>query len=97
MGGLGRTRNGSYAEYTCVPSTNIFRLETKLPWEELAAIPESYATAWSCLFENLRLAKGQVLVVRGGTSALGQAALNIAVDTGATVLASTRSEVKGKL
>jgi len=60
MGGLGRTRNGSYAEYTCVPSTNIFRLETKLPWEELAAIPESYATAWICLFENLRLAKGQV-------------------------------------
>jgi NADPH:quinone reductase len=75
MGGLGRTRNGSYAEYTCVPSTNIFRLETTLPWEELAAIPESYATAWICLFENLRLAKGQVLVVRGGTSALGQAAL----------------------
>ena len=97
MGGLGRTRNGSYAEYTCVPSTNIFRLETKLPWEELAAIPESYATAWICLFENLRLAKGQVLVVRGGTSALGQAALNIAAGSGATVLASTRSELKSTL
>jgi len=39
MGGLGRTRNGSYAEYTCVPSANIFRLETKLPWDELAALP----------------------------------------------------------
>ena len=97
MGGLGRTRNGSYAEYTCVPSTNIFRLETKLPWEELAAIPESYATAWICLFDNLRLAKGQVLVVRGGTSALGQAALNIACGAGATVLASTRSELKSML
>src|SRR6266436_1977213 len=97
MGGLGRTRNGSYAEYTVVPSTNIFTLETKLPWDELAAIPESYATAWVCLFENLKLAKGQILVVRGGTSALGQAALNIAADAGATVLASTRSELKSTL
>jgi NADPH2:quinone reductase len=97
MGGLGRTRNGSYAEYTCVPSTNIFSLVTKLPWDELAAIPESYATAWICLFENLKLAKGKVLVVRGGTSALGQAALNIAGGTGATVLSSTRSELKSAL
>jgi NADPH2:quinone reductase len=97
MGGLGRTRNGSYAEYTVVPATNIFTLETKLPWDELAVIPESYATAWVCLFESLSLAKGQVLVVRGGTSALGQAALNIAADAGATVLASTRSEQKSGL
>jgi len=97
MGGLGRTRNGSYAEYTCVPSTNIFSLVTKLPWDELAAIPESYATAWICLFENLKLANGKVLVVRGGTSALGQAALNIAAGTGATVLSSTRSELKSAL
>jgi NADPH:quinone reductase-like Zn-dependent oxidoreductase len=97
MGGLGRTRNGSYAEYTGVPTTNIFRLETKLPWDELAAISESFATAWVCLFENLRLAKGQILVVHGGTSALGQAALNIAADAGVTVLASTRSELKGTL
>ena len=97
MGGLGRTRNGSYAEYTCVPSTNIFSLETKLPWDELAALPESFATAWVCLYENLKLAKEHVLVVRGGTSALGQAALNIAADAGATVLASTRSELKSTL
>ena len=41
MGGLGRSRNGSYAEYTSIPSTNIFTLETELPWDELAAIPES--------------------------------------------------------
>src|ERR1700690_4116786 len=94
MGGLGRTRNGSYAEYPVVPSTNIFSLATKLPWEELAAIPESYATAWTCLFENLRLAKWHVQVIRGATSALGQAALNIAACTGATIIASTRSELK---
>src|SRR6266436_342140 len=76
MGGMGRTRNGSYAEYTCVPSSFVFPLHTELDWATLAAIPESYATAWSCLFGNLRIRAGQVLFVRGGTSALGQAAIN---------------------
>jgi NADPH2:quinone reductase len=93
-GGMGRTRNGSYAEYTCVPLQNVFPLETVLDWATLAAIPESYATAWSCLFANLRITAGQVLFVRGGTSALGQAAINIAKQEGVTILTSTRSESK---
>ena len=93
-GGMGRTRNGSYAEYTCVPLQNVFPLQTTLEWATLAAIPESYATAWSCLFANLRITNGQVLFVRGGTSALGQAAINIAKQEGVTVFTSTRSESK---
>ena len=93
-GGMGRTRNGSYAEYTCVPVENVFPLETNLDWATLAAIPESYATAWSCLFANLRITAGQVLFVRGGTSALGQAAITIAKQEGVTILTSTRRESK---
>ena len=92
MGGMGRTRNGSYAEYTSVPATNVFPLDTGLDWAELAAIPESYATAWSCLVHSLRLQKGQALLVRGATSALGQAALNIASRIGAVTLATTRKK-----
>jgi NADPH:quinone reductase len=93
-GGMGRTRNGSYAEYTSVPLQNVFPLQTNLDWATLATIPESYATAWSCLFANLHIKAGQVLFVRGGTSALGQAAINIAVNEGVTVFTSTRSESK---
>jgi NADPH:quinone reductase len=93
-GGMGRTRNGSYAEYTCVPLQNVFPLKTDLDWATLAAIPESYATAWSCLFANIRISADQVLFVRGGTSALGQAAINIAKQEGVTVLTSTRSASK---
>jgi NADPH:quinone reductase-like Zn-dependent oxidoreductase len=92
MGGMGRTRNGSYAELVSVPATNVVPLETDLDWADLAAIPESYATAWICLFYNLRIKPGDVLLVRGGTSALGQAAINIASHAGVTVLASTRQE-----
>jgi NADPH:quinone reductase-like Zn-dependent oxidoreductase len=90
MGGLGRTRNGSYAEYTVVPAANVTRIETSLDWADLAAIPESYATAWLTLHGNLELEAGQSLLVRGATSALGQAAVNIASDLGARVIATTR-------
>jgi NADPH:quinone reductase len=91
MGGMGRTIRGSYAEYTNVPATNVVPIKTSLPWEDLAAIPESYATAWSCLYGNLQLSAGQTLVIRGATSALGQAALNMAASADARVIATTRS------
>ena len=90
MGGLGRTINGSYAEWTRAPVTNVASIESDLPWEELAAIPESYATAWTCVFRNLELVKGQKLVIRGGMSSFGQAALNMSVNAGAEVVATTR-------
>lgn len=91
MGGLGRTINGSYAEYTRAPASNVALIESDLPWDELAAIPETYATAWTCLFRNLEIAQGQSVVIRGATSAFGQAALNLAVNAGARVIATTRS------
>ena len=91
MGGLGRTINGSYAEYTRAPASNVARIESDLPWAELAAIPETYATAWTCLFRNLEIAPGQTLVIRGATSSFGQAALKLAVNHGTRVVATTRS------
>jgi NADPH2:quinone reductase len=90
MGGLGRTINGSYAEYTRAPVTNVASIESNLSWAELAAIPETYATAWTCLFRNLEIAKGQTLVIRGATSSFGQAALNMAVNARVKVIATTR-------
>ncbi|OJJ60975.1 hypothetical protein ASPSYDRAFT_87538 [Aspergillus sydowii CBS 593.65] len=95
MGGLGRTINGSYAEYTVAKTSNVVRLgeaANKLSWAQLAAIPESYATAWTCLFRNLEVKKGQRLLVRGGTSAFGRAAVNLAVQAGVSVTATTRNE-----
>ena len=90
MGGLGRTISGSYAEYTRAPASNVAAIEADLPWAELAAIPETYATAWTCLFRNLEIEKGQLLVIRGGTSSFGQSALKMAVNAGVRVIATTR-------
>jgi len=97
MGGPGRVRNGSYAEYTAAPASNVTRIETSLDWTDLAAIPESYATAWVALHANLELKSNHTLVVRGATSALGQAAINIAHDLGARVIATTRREDRSGL
>jgi NADPH:quinone reductase-like Zn-dependent oxidoreductase len=91
MGGLGRTINGSYAEYTRVRAANVALIESDLPWSDLAALPETYAVAWTCLFRNLNLTAGQTLVLRGATSSLGQAALKIAVAADARVIATARS------
>jgi NADPH:quinone reductase-like Zn-dependent oxidoreductase len=94
VGGLARTRNGSYAELVAVPATNVVAVETTLGWAELAAIPEVYATAWVALHENLALAPQETILVRGATSSVGQAAVGLAVDHGAEVVATTRSEAK---
>ncbi len=92
MGGLGRTIPGSYAEYTRAPVSNVALIDADLPWAELAAIPETYATAWTCLFRNLEIQRGQLLLIRGATSSLGQAALKMAVNAGARVIATTRKQ-----
>lgn len=94
VGGMGRSIDGSYAELVCAPSSNVVAVESELPWVELAAIPESYATAWTSLVDILALSKDQTIVIRGATSALGQAAVNIAAGLGAQVIATTRNALR---
>jgi NADPH:quinone reductase len=99
MGGLGRTINGTYAEYTNAPVSNVVSFgpgKPPLPWHELAALPESYATAWTFLFRNLEIKPGQTLLVRGATSALGKAAVNLAVAHGVKVTGTTRNPARHK-
>jgi len=97
LGGMGRTRNGSYAELVTVPASNVVPVRTSLSWTDLAALPEVYATAWAGLHQNLGLRPGQSVLVRGATSALGQAAVNVAAADGATVIATTRDPGRAAL
>jgi NADPH:quinone reductase-like Zn-dependent oxidoreductase len=90
MGGMGRTFDGGYAEYTVVPRTSVVPFHSDLPWDVLGAVPETLQTAYGSLTTGLDLKAGETLLIRGGTSALGVVAAALAKDIGATVLATTR-------
>ena len=62
-----------------------------------AALPQVYATAWAGLHQNPGLAPGQTVLVRGATSSLGQAAVNVAAEGGATVITMTRQRARADL
>jgi NADPH:quinone reductase-like Zn-dependent oxidoreductase len=91
MGGMGRVFDGGYAEYVVVPARQAIAFESTLGWDVLGAIPETLQTAYGSLTVGLDLRAGQTLLVRGGTSSTGLAAIGVAKELGATVLATTRS------
>ena len=97
MGGMGRSFNGSYAEYVLLPVHHVFPVESELDWTEMAAVPETYFTAWGSLFQCLRLTPEDKLLVRGATCALGYAAIQLAKALGCTVVGTTHRESKLEL
>jgi NADPH:quinone reductase-like Zn-dependent oxidoreductase len=88
MGEMGRQFDGGYAEYTLLPNSLLLPVDTTLPWEVLAALPESYLTAYGSL-EALGISTGRLLI-RGGTSSVGMAAVSIAAGYGVETAATTR-------
>jgi len=91
MGGMGRQFDGGYAEYTCVPASQVQTIKTDLPWDMLGALPEMLQTSWGSLFKSLRLESGERLLIRGGTTSVGLTAAAIARSHGALVAPTTRN------
>jgi NADPH:quinone reductase-like Zn-dependent oxidoreductase len=91
MGGMGRQFDGGYAEFTVVPDHQVLAVKTELPWAVLGALPEMVQTAWGSLESSLELKAGELLLIRGGTSSIGLAALALARHMGATVYTTTRN------
>ncbi|HEY3469516.1 MAG TPA: zinc-binding dehydrogenase [Amycolatopsis sp.] len=89
MGEMGRTFDGGYAEYALLPDPLLMPVTTTLPWEVLAALPETYLTARGAL-DTLDVGPGTRLLIRGGTSSVGMAAASIAAGLGAETAATTR-------
>jgi NADPH:quinone reductase len=93
MGGMGREFNGGYEEYALLPADHVFPINTDLPWEVFAALPESFLTAAGSL-DAMDTRHGQTLLVRGATSSVGIAAIALGKKQGMTVLATTRNPQK---
>jgi len=94
MGGMGRQFDGSYAEYTLVPHECVFSIPTKLSWEKLAALPEMLQTTHGSLHVGLEIDRAESLLIRGGTSSIGMAALALAKHAGLKVGTTTRAPGK---
>lgn len=91
MGGMGRAYDGSYAEYTSVPRAQVFALDTQLGWAALGALPEMLQTVHGSLHTGLDIAHANNLLIRGGTSSVGLAALAVARTLGVAVTVTSRS------
>ena len=94
MGGMGRTFDGGYAEYTCVPARQVVPFMSTLDWATLGAVPEMLQTAYGSLTIGLDAQPGQTLLIRGGTSSVGMATAVLAKREGLTVLSTTRNPGK---
>ncbi len=91
---LGRARNGGYAERVAVPAANLFPFPANLTWEEAAAVPLVFLTAWHMLVTRARVRAGEDVLVVGAGSGVGSAAVQIARLLGARVIATAGGAAK---
>jgi NADPH:quinone reductase len=94
MGGMGRVFDGGYAEYTCVPVSQVIPFHSTLDWATLGAVPEMLQTSNGSLTTGLDARPGQSLLIRGGTSSVGMTTAVLARRRGLTVLATSRNPAK---
>ncbi|HSC27909.1 MAG TPA: NAD(P)H-quinone oxidoreductase, partial [Vicinamibacterales bacterium] len=85
---------GGYAEYCAVPAVQCLPLPTGLGTVESAAIPETFFTVWTNLFQRARLAAGERVLVHGGSSGIGTTAIQLARAFGAIVFATAGTDDK---
>jgi NADPH:quinone reductase len=85
---------GGYAEYCLAFEGHALPVPANLPMIEAAAIPETFFTVWHNVFERGRLSRGETLLVHGGSSGIGTAAIALAKAFGARVIATAGTPEK---
>jgi NADPH2:quinone reductase len=83
---------GSHAEYRAVPARNAWPIPDGFDIQKASAIPVPFGTAHECLFGAGRLKAGETVLVQAGAGAVGLAAIQLAKQAGATVIASASSD-----
>ena len=85
---------GGYAELCVAPVGQCLPAPRGLTDIEAASLPETFFTVWSNVFERAYLAKGETLLIQGGSSGIGVTAIQIAKAMGATVIVTAGSDAK---
>jgi len=93
-GNLGEEYWGGLAEYVAAPAANAIRMPDDAGFEETAALPIAYATAWRMLVSRAELRPGETALILGASGGLGTAGVQFADYLGAEVYAATSSERK---
>jgi putative PIG3 family NAD(P)H quinone oxidoreductase len=88
---------GGYAEYVAVDHRQVLPLPAGVDLVSAAAIPETYFTVWTNLFDRGQLASGEITLIHGGASGIGTTAIQLARALGARVFATAGSSEKLKL
>jgi putative PIG3 family NAD(P)H quinone oxidoreductase len=91
---MGIVGGGAQAEFLCVHEREAMPVPGSMAWDEAAAIPEAFLTAYDALFNRLQLRSGETLLIHAVGSGVGTAALQIAHVTGARVVGTARSAEK---
>lgn len=87
---------GGYAEYCVAPATTVLPLPEGFDFIKAAAIPETFFTVWSNLFDRAGLKSGESLLVHGGSSGIGSTAIQLAKAFGVQVFTTVGSDEKAK-
>ncbi len=87
-------QGGGYAEYCVAPTPQCLPIPLGLSEIEAASLPETFFTVWSNVFDRARLVKGESLLVQGGSSGIGVAAIQIAAALGHRVFATAGTDEK---
>ncbi len=85
---------GGYAEYCVVPEPQCLPIPRGLQIVEAAALPETFFTVWTNLFQRARLSEGELALIHGGTSGIGTTAIQLGRAFGATMIATAGSDEK---
>jgi NADPH:quinone reductase-like Zn-dependent oxidoreductase len=96
FGVIGEHSDGTACELFHIDARNVFRKPKGLSWEEAAAFPLTFLTAWRMLTTRARLQPGESVLVIGAGAGVAVAAISIAKHLGARVFATSRSELKRK-
>ncbi|MBL90001.1 MAG: alcohol dehydrogenase [Actinobacteria bacterium] len=94
LGILGANADGGYAEKCLAPASHVYLIPDEISFEDAATFPTCYMTASHSLFKVGKLKKGETVIIHAAGSGVGVAAIQLAKNAGATVLATAGTDDK---
>ena len=85
---------GGYAEYAVAPEGQVMPVPPRVPLVDAGSLPEVFCTVWTNMMDRCALSTGESVLIQGGTSGIGHAAISLAKAAGATVFSTARTDEK---